>query len=152
MTPVNIRIWARRHVQVVPMVRYQAVGLVFAPDALPANTIPVILVRVVPMVGYQALVKHRAANAPPVNTIPVILVKTAMQAMVPRLVHQAKRVVGLVPKVRVLYQEAHARHVLRANTKTKLLKAPVNYVPMVDICPSRAMTRATIVLNVLLGK
>ena len=85
------------------------------------------------MVGYQALVKHRAANAPPVNTIPVILVKTAMQAMVPRLVHQAKQVVGIVPKVRFLYQEARARHVLRANTKTNLVKTIVSCVALVDI-------------------
>ena len=127
--PVYIRrLFKRRHVQVVPVVGYQTVGLDRAPDALPANTIPVILVMVVPMVGYQTLAQHRAANAPPVNTIPVILVKTAMQAMVPRLVHQAKQVVGLVPKVRVLYQEASAPAVLRVNTKTRLLKALVNYV------------------------
>lgn len=148
--PVYIRrLFKRRHVQVVPVVGYQAVGLVRVANAPPANTIPVILVRIVGRVLDQTLAQHRAANAPPVNTIPVILVKTAMQAMVPRLVHQAKQVVGLVPKVRVLYQEAHAPTVLRANTKTKQLKALVNYVPMVDICSTRAMTRATIVLNVL---
>jgi hypothetical protein len=132
--PVYIRrLFERRHVQVAPMVGDQTVGLDRAPDALPANTIPVILVRVVPMVGDQTLAQHHAPNAMPANTIPTILVTTVMQAMVRRQVHQAKQVVGLVPKARVLYQEAHARHVLRANTKTKLLKALVNYVLRVNI-------------------
>ena len=135
--------------QVVPFamfvtwVRDQTLAQHLAPIAPPANTEPVIIYGaqrfpliiawIVHLAGDQTLAQHRAPNAPPVNTIPVILVKTAMQAMVPRLVHQAKRVVGLVPKVRVLYQEAHARHVLRANTKTKLLKALVNYVLRVNI-------------------
>ena len=73
--------------------------------------------------------------------------KIVMQAMVPRRARQAKQVVGLVPKVRVLYQEARAPAVLRAHTKTKLLESSVNYVLRAPICRTRAMTSQAIVLN-----
>ena len=151
--PVNTRPAGRRSVHGAPMVRYRLVKAHHRALHAPlANTIPLLLVKTAMQVNIRPLVRRHVRHVVSVNIRPVVRrnarhvlpantntkqanrdVTIATRVMVPRLVHQAKQVVGLVPKVRVLYQEAHARHVLRANTKTKLLKALVNYVLRVNI-------------------
>ena len=138
--PVNIRVGVRLDVRIVEPVNIKTRGANRdAKGVLPVNiktrrvnrdvrgVLPVNIrvgVRLDVRIVEPVNIKTRGVNRD---------VKDVMQAMVPRLVHQIKQVVGLVPKVRVLYQEAHAPTVLRANTKTKLLKALVNYVLRVNI-------------------